>query len=401
MLGKSSTTKFANIIACVILLLMESTSFAQVEEDSTKVRRPGELRGYLKYMQTTSFTVSPPAQFSDHLLHNRLNFRFYPAQKMQAAIEFRNRVFYGETVKSNPSYGALLDNDPGLADLSWLLVDNPAVVALVQADRLWLQWADDKWMIRAGRQRINWGMNIVWNANDLFNAYSLVDFDYEERPGSDAIRVQRRISGMSDIELAVAPGSDSKKWIGAMKYTFNKRQYDWQLLAGNYKEDIALGVGWAGNLKLAGFKGEATWFQPKDASLTDTIGVLSASAAVDYVFGNGLYVLGGVLYNSIGINDRQVTPQNIFSAPLSAKNLMPSRFSFIGQGSASFTPLTNAAMVVLYSPGINALFLMPSVSHSIHQGWDLAMFGQLIWMDSAAGFGNLGNGIFLRLKRSF
>ena len=34
-------------------------------------------------------------------------------------------------------------------------------------------------------------MNLVWNPNDLFNAFSFVDFDYEERPGSDALRIQK------------------------------------------------------------------------------------------------------------------------------------------------------------------------------------------------------------------
>jgi hypothetical protein len=54
----------------------------------------------------------------------------------------------------------------------------------------YLDYTAGKWQFRVGRQRINWGVNLVWNPNDVFNSFSYFDFDYEERPGSDAVRVQ-------------------------------------------------------------------------------------------------------------------------------------------------------------------------------------------------------------------
>lgn len=386
-----------NLIVLAILLASAGAN-GQGEE---KKRELFEFRGYLKYMHIASFTTGNASSLtSDQLLHNRLNFKFFPTKSITGALELRNRIFYGETVKGVPGYGQLLDFDPGYADLSWLAIDDSLVVGLVQADRVWFQWENEKWLVRAGRQRINWGINLFWNANDLFNAFALADFDYEERPGSDAIRIQRKLSGMSDLEVAVAPSDNKDKWIAAAKWTFNKAQYDWQILAGNYHRDVAVGLGWAGNIKTAGFKGEATWFQPKTNN--DTIGVLSASIALDYVAGEGVYTMAGVLYNSAGQNAPGLLPLNAFSGVPSAKNLMPARFSFIGQVSKAFNPITNGALVAVYSPGVNTVFVMPSLGYSLHEDWDIGLFGQMAWTESTTtGFTNIGNGVFLRLRWSF
>ena len=68
-------------------------------------------------------------------------------------------------------------------------------------DRLFIEWNKEKWNIRIGRQRINWGINLAFNPNDIFNAYNFLDFDYEERPGVDAARVQYYYGSFSGLDL--------------------------------------------------------------------------------------------------------------------------------------------------------------------------------------------------------
>ncbi|MCG8318265.1 MAG: hypothetical protein MI921_02070 [Cytophagales bacterium] len=48
-----------------------------------------------------------------------------------------------------------------------------------------------------GKHRINWGKSYVWNPNDVFNAYSFFDFDYEERRGTDALLIKYTTSPFS------------------------------------------------------------------------------------------------------------------------------------------------------------------------------------------------------------
>ncbi|MCK7542259.1 MAG: hypothetical protein MZV63_70990 [Marinilabiliales bacterium] len=56
-------------------------------------------------------------------------------------------------------------------------------------DRASVDFTAGTLQVSAGRQRINWSQALVWNPNDIFNTYSSFDFDYMERPGSDAVRV--------------------------------------------------------------------------------------------------------------------------------------------------------------------------------------------------------------------
>ena len=174
-------------------------------------------------------------------------------------------------------------------------------------DRLWLQWESEKVRIRLGRQRINWGINSAFNPNDLFNQYNFFDFDYEERPGVDAALVQIYTSPYSSIEAAFAPGRDSiQQSVGAALFRLNKFGYDWQILAGYYLDDFAAGFGWAGNLGNAGFKGEATYFAPLN---NYSVASLVISTAVDYSLRNGLYLMGGYIYNELGTASPDFTDQ--------------------------------------------------------------------------------------------
>ncbi len=383
--------------AVISLFLVATLAFSQ--EDSTK-REWITLQGYIKNMQIASFGSTPRNMVLDNLVHNRMNFRLYPTKKnTELGIEFRNRLFLGATPKSVPGgYGKVLDVDPGFVDMSYVIVDDSSLVLLSQIDRAWFRWTNEKWAITAGRQRVNWGTNLFWNSNDLFNAYSLVDFDYEERPGSDALRIQR-FMGMNSAEVVVKPGKDSSDWIGGAKYQFNKWGYDFQVLGAWWNTDYALGVGWAGNIKGAGFKGEVTYFVPQE-NWNDTSGQMSASISADYVFGNQLFLTGGILFNSGGLDSSLGTATNVFTTPLSAKNMMPTKYNIIASVNYPLTPLSGAGITTIYSPIVNTAFFMPTYSYSMSDNWEIAVFGQSVWLDTGK-FQNIGNGVYVRVKGSF
>lgn len=370
---------------------MPASLFAQ--EDSLAVTQRFTLQGYLKDMQIMSFGNNVDGTINDNLIHNRFNFRFYPTKKTAVGIELRNRVFSGETMKLIPGYSHLLDYDPGLVDMSFVIIDEPGLIFLSQIDRLWFNWNNDKWDIRIGRQRLNWGMNLFWNSNDLFNAYSLVDFDYEERPGVDAVRIQRFFNNMQSVEFALKPGKNADDWVGGFLYRFNKWQYDFQLLGGWWYTDLALGAGWAGNIGNAGFKGEVTYFRPR----INHNDVLSLSVSVDYVFRNQLFLTAGFLLNSAGIDTSISISTDFFMIPISAKSLMPAKYSGIISVDFPFTPLLGGGFTAVYSPGVRSGFFMPQIGYSVAKNWELTFVGQSYWL----GTSNISNSLFLRVRWSF
>lgn len=391
-------------ILFIIGILVSRVGLGQSDTLSKKLTDVFQLRGYVKNMQ--GFQMADLNYVShSNLIHNRLNFKAYLSNKITLGLEVRNRVFTGDMVNFNPNYAQSVSKDLGLIDMNWVWLDESGVVGVSQIDRAWFKYNTQGWDITIGRQRINWGVNTFWNSNDLFNTFNLVDFDYEERPGTDAIRVQRYFKNYSSIDVAIAPSFDDSTWVGAGLYRFNKWTYDFQLLGGWWNEDVALGVGWAGNLKTASFKGEVTYFHPQTNAF-DTSGSVTASISSDYVFKGSVYVMAGLMYSSSGL-DKSISAATlsgtsiVSTEPPSAKNLMPTKYNVLLSVSKPITPLVSASLVGIYSPGVNLVFLMPSISVAVASNWDFSVFAQTTMLDNGKSFRNYGTSLFARLKWGF
>ena len=360
-----------------------------------------DVNGYIKYLPSISFSGND--NLTTNLIHNRINVKSYLNDYTTVKIDFRNRIFFGDVVDRDPNLSEMLDIDNGSLDMSFIIIEDNSLVIHSIIDRAYIDYAKDKWEIRLGRQRINWGINLAWNSNDLFNAYSFVDFDYEERPGTDAVRFQYYTGDFASFDFACKFGENADDMVLGGMYKFNKWKYDLQLLVANYYTDYAIGGGWAGNLKDAGFKGEATYFRSKK-NMKDTTGVISASSSVDYSFKNGIYLNGSVLYNSNGsdeFDNEMVQLMSASSEHLTAKSLMPTKYSYFVQANKMFNPMISASMAVIYGQGMDILFFMPSVSYSIKENWDLNLTSQSFFLKSDNEFDSLENSIFCRLRWSF
>lgn len=379
----------------LFLILCIGKTFSQEEETQKWTLKDNvSVNGYVKYLPNISFTKNDV--FSNNLIHNRINFKAFLGENLTLKIGLRNRLIFGEQVKNTPNYGSLLAEDNGEMDLSFLIIDKKALVLHSVFDRAYLDFAKGKWQISLGRQRINWGINLAWNSNDLFNAYNIVDFDYQEKEGTDALRVQYALKN-SNLEVGYKPGKDLDHTILASLYKFNKWQYDFQFMVANYNTDFAIGTGWAGNIKKAGFKGEATYFIDKENSDK----VTSASTSIDYFFKKGFYINVSALYTSNGEQKFNPSVLNFTSGNLSAKKLMPTKFSYLTQVSNEFNPQLKASITTIYGAGMDLVFVMPSIDYSIKQNWDLNLTGQLFYAKTQDDFSNLSNSIYLGLRYSY
>ena len=359
-----------------------------IEGVSQKLNPSFCLNGYVKYLPAYmdySFFESE----NNHLIHNRINFRGYFGDNLSIGLELRNRVFFNDI----PS----IQGDDGLVNMSYFIVREDNFVFNSMIDRLWLKYQKDKIEISIGRQRVNWGVNTIWNNNDLFNAYNFIDFDYIERPGSDVVRFIYTGDNLSSFELVYMP-NERKGYALAGLYKLNSFGYDFQLLAANYFNDIVLGGGWAGNIKNAGFKGELSYFFDKE----NIENSLSFSSSLDYSTKNGFYFLGSYLYNSNGMNESNfLSLININANVLSPKNLMPSKHSYLLQVNKPISPPLNMSLNILYGKGIKLLYVSPSLSYDISSNLDAGVIVQYFYLDNFGDFKNLLKGYYLQLKYSF
>ncbi|MCB0790818.1 MAG: hypothetical protein KDB97_03555 [Flavobacteriales bacterium] len=384
-----------------LVVMLAITSFTARGQDTTAFKPALHFNGYVKGMPSVSWSPLLNTTAVSGLLHNRLNFHADLLRGLRAGVEFRDRVFVGDQVRDDPTLAHGLEMDPGLVDMSWVWLKEDAFVGHTIIDRAWLEYERGHFVARAGRQRINWGLDLVWNPNDIFNAFNYLDFDYEERPGSDAISL-RYFTGVSgQVELAVKADSSDQR-VAAGMYRFHVGSYDLQVIGGQYREDAAVGAGWAGNLGGSGLKGETTVFIPTDQDTTDATSI-SFTSTVDHSFRNGLYLIVSGLYNSNGAaTPAEVSGGDVIARQVSPKNLMPFRSTGMVSVTYAFNPIISGSLAVLGSPGPNALILFPSLSVSLANNWQLDVFYQGYWQEvPTLGFRGIGDAAYARVKWSF
>lgn len=402
--------------AFLVVMFVATKSFAQhgteVQKPKKKISDIVSFNGYLKNLNIVSFFGNPLiGNSNEQFLHNRLNLKIYPVKGLIIDAELRTRFFYAGATANSPVAKEMMDMDAGLIDMSWNIGNNGNPVHLnTTLDRLWIGWGNEKVDIRAGRQRINWGINTAWNPNDIFNAFNFVNFDYEERPGSDAVRFQYFGTNMSGFEVAVAPQKTWRQSTAAFMYKFNAKSYDFQFIAGQYRTDLTAGFGFAGNAGNASLKGEIQWFGPYEG-FVDSIHTITGSVSTEYSFRNALVIGGSILYNSNGIDDNNPTKLAPFfsGSALTAKNLMPTKYNGFLSLSYPATPLISLSFSAMYGYGPNLLFLSPGITYSIVENWDIFLVGQLFFSEfpelTSAGitskYQNVSNSVFLRLKWAF
>lgn len=378
-------------LVAVLILLLHPVSLIPQEKKSFS------LGGYLTTMQSVMFDSLTGPFLNENLLHNRLNFKGYLGDNLTFAAELRTRLFTGDMVRFGNTYSEIIGSDPGLVDMSWNLFEEQSFLLNTTADRLWLDYHISRFQITIGRQRINWGQTFVWNPNDIFNAYSFFDFDYVERPGSDAVRLQLFPTASSAAELAIKVNNE-KEVTAAGLYRFNKWGYDFQFLAGLVdSEDIVIGTGWSGSVGTLSFRGEGSWFQPYEAFPSST-GSILITTGIDKIFKDNSMAQIQIMYcnNPLELNNFN----SFYAGTLSAKDLAFSKFSAFGQFMWAANPLLNLTLSGMWFPDLEGYFAGPSLDYSLAENLDVSV----IWQH----FKSVTNGEkmrvnlgFLRLKYSF
>jgi hypothetical protein len=360
----------SGLSSCIFFLLSFT---AGAQDDSISTMKP-EISGYFSdVVSVIHWKGFNPVW--DNNLQNRTRLQWTPLHWMDMEVQARTRFLFGETVRNTPGYAASLDADRGITDLSWNLAEGNSYLLNSQVDRLFLHFAGGPFEITIGRQRINWGQTFVWNPNDIFNAYSFFEFDYPEKPGSDAVRLQY-FSGIANrLELAVKADSGGRITAAGMA-RLNWKNYDFQFLAGVLDgEDLFGGIGWSGNISGAGFKGEASYFHPL-SNAHDTTGMLLFSLSADYSFKNSWHLLGEVLCR---YQDHRIPELNIaeyLNTPASVKNLAIANVNLLAQLSIPIHELLNGSIAVMAIPGVKGIFASPSLSLSLSDNLEASLSAQ-------------------------
>lgn len=378
----------------LLILFLDLLFLRSSGQDSSQKR--WELKGYIKDLNSIVFNNDFKNIGYTNLVHNRINFKWKPFETVTGAVEIRNRFYWGDQVHEVPDFRRQLENINDAAKLSatWQTSSNSVLISNVE--RLWMEYRRTKWNVRAGRQRVNWGIANIWNPNDIFNAYNFLDFDYEERPGCDAFKVQYVINDLSNVEMTTALTGERHQAISAVRYFTNYKGYDLQFISGVFHKSFTAGLGWAGNISKLGYKGEGQFFLGNKDSAND----INLTMEADYFFKRGWYVNSAILYNQNGLN-APVTDWSQVTFKISPTSLMPAKWNILMGCSKELTPLLSGSMNIIYSPCVNLFILYPSFKYNLMSSLDIDLVWQSLFAEMENEFQGITHAGFVRLKWSF
>src|SRR5574338_1560616 len=100
----------------LVFIFCSIISFAQTDSYS--------VGGYAKYLFSSVKYPQFSERYYDHLLHERLNTKWYASNNLTATMELRFRALAGGSVKNYPSYSEAIKTYQPLMDLDVFLWNN-------------------------------------------------------------------------------------------------------------------------------------------------------------------------------------------------------------------------------------------------------------------------------------
>ncbi len=392
------------ILPVILLLALSFSVQAQEPVTGTPEETPGtqgnewfSAGGYATWLHTAMFEDPADDWVNSSMLHNRLNFKAYAGSNVTFALEIRNRFVTGDMVRLDPAYIPGLSADPGWADLSWNVSKGNSYVLNMMIDRAYIDFTAGSLQIRAGRQRINWSQALIWNPNDIFNTYSFFDFDYAERPGSDALRLTWSTGPASAVEAAVKIDGSNRITAAALG-RFSLLNTDLQLLAGVTDDEyFTAGTGFSGAIGSVSVRGEATLFAPIGEASGEESNFI-ATLGIDKAFSDKVTTLVQVMYSGNPVDLTGFT--ELYGGGLTARQLAFSEFSAAAQVAWTPVPLLNISLAAIWFPDLDGFYAGPSVDLSLAENVDLT----ILWQHFNSTISELETKLnlgFLRFRYSF
>ncbi len=370
-----------------------------------------QYSGYAKYLFSVGKYPFLKQRLSDHLLHVRLNSRYYFSDRWNAALEARLRFYYGSSVEKIPNFKSEIKHHYSLRNLGLEFLSTANHLGYAEIDRAYLDYQGDFTEVTIGRQRIPWGTSLVWNVIDLFNPLSFLDFDYEEHPGADALRAQYFTGPVSHLEWVVAPHPRLNNSTWALMWATHKGEYDFYFLGGLKQRRRILGFAFSGYIGDAGLRGELKVSDAPQKGLRSWANVfagplnrqnkanIQAVLSFDYAFANSFYTHSEIYYNRDGLSDK--TSGLYWNQIQRVDMLSPARWSLFQECAYDLSPLLRADVFLMLNPADHSLIWAPSLSWNALANLDIYLIGFLTHGDAFTTFGSMGKAGYLRFKYSF
>ena len=345
----------------------------------------------------------------------RLNLFMYPDQNITTSIQTRSLIIYQDKYDLVRQFqGEFKTEGNYFFDLKHDWFEKENAYGYSEIDRLYIDWIYKDWEVVLGRHRIAWGTCLVWNPTDLFNPFDILDFDYEERPGADALQILYYTGPLSQFDIAVSPGRTRYDAVYAGRYVTNHWNYDFSFIAGWKLNGLRLGSSWAGEIYDGGFRGEVLYTNPNIKYTTINLNFATTGSlfrteenknpywtfvlSYDYTFENSLFVHTEYLYNGLGTTGKAGFRQLDI---IHTGELSPARHSVFQEFAYQITPLLRGDFFIILNPDDKSWLAAPSLTYSVATNWDLYLLAFPSKGDPGTEYSGFPNQYFARVKFSF
>ena len=269
--------------------------------------------------------------------------------------------------------------------LQWHVTD-PSAQQLHEheIDRLLAAYHADWGDITVGRQALGLGRGVVFSALDLFVPFSPLDVDREWRRGVDALRLERRVTDTSSVELLGVFGETWEQSALLARARGYVAAWDADVIFGKRADDTLIGTSLSAPWGGAEVHGEVTYFhtpeaQPDGGAFGRSHSAIKAVAGTSYTFNwrNGVTVLGEFHYNGLGVRDIAASAAQI-ADPQFVTRLQRGDMQILSQQALALQvshPLgltLSTGLLVLQSPSDGSGLLAPSLV------WDIGDTGRIL-----------------------
>ncbi len=261
--------------------------------------------GYVVDMPAYSFSSDKTPSFfpRENQLLNLTRFRIKPQiflwTDARINIEYEMDALLADNV-NNSELNQVAQNRQ-LINMKWDISSGSKYLISHYIDRLYFRQGFDWGNIIIGRQRISWGTGRIWNPTDLFNPINPANFSKIEKDGADAVSVTYSFGNFTDLNVVYNPQDKFNTNNAAFRFRTNYDTYDLAMIGGYFDRRYVAGFDFAGNLWVAGIRGEGIFSMDKnDLSNNYTKLVFG----IDNQFTSKLYALIEYQYNGEGVTDK-------------------------------------------------------------------------------------------------
>ncbi|MHB1198968.1 MAG: hypothetical protein ACYCZ6_05305 [Polaromonas sp.] len=350
------------------------------------------ISGYYKNLLQRSETWSGEGYTLD-VNRLRLELKGKLGSAIRFDLQYDNEVLLGSYLRTAQFQQQKTLAPPQYWSAQANYLDNSSLYGVHRLYRAQLQavWGDTE--IRLGRQRIAWGTGRFWSPLDLLNPVSPVALEREERPGVDALLIERRFGPVGRVAAVYAPSHRSQGASRALQWHDNALGMDYSVTAGRFGLDQVVGVDLAGQIGAAGWRAELTRVRPRqgEAFSRSLIGV-------DYAFANTLTLSAEYYRDGSGA----LTPAAYdFSALLTgSRQTLAQRYLGLHAGYA-FTPLIKLDTDFVLNLADRSSVISPVISYSIQSNLDLSLGLQWFWGAGGSEYGGQPGTIYAGLQWYF